>query len=217
MLLEKECNTLVNYGKKLLTSGLTKSTGGNLSVFFNRELNLMAITPSGIPYDSMTAEDVVVMNRDGEVVESHLVPSSEWEMHLDLYKTRTEFSALVHTHSKYATTLACLREELPAINYLVALAGGENVRCAEYALYGTKQLGLNALAAMKERCAVLLANHGLNVAGDSMMEAFSIAEQIEFCCGLYIRARNVGKPVLLTSLEMSDMLEKVKNYGQKRE
>lgn len=215
MILLKEKRDIIEYSRKLITSGLTRGTGGNISIF-NRKENVMLITPSGIPYETMGLDDVVVMNMDGEVVESSLEPSSEWHMHLETYKARPEFNALVHVHSTFATTLACLREDLPSVDYLVAMAGSKTVKCAEYALYGTEELAMNAIKAMEGSSACLLANHGMNVAGESLMMAFAVAEQLEFCAELYVRAKEIGEPVLLTDQEMDDMLEKVKTYGQKR-
>jgi L-fuculose-phosphate aldolase len=213
MLLEKEREQVVEYGKKLITSGLTKGTGGNISVY-NREAGLYAISPSGIDYFSTDPEDVVVMNLAGEVVEGTRKPSSEWDLHRIFYENREELNAIVHTHSVYCTVLATNREGLPASSYLVAFAG-KDVRCAKYASFGTPELAREAYEAMEGRNAVLLANHGLVAGGSDLLHAFQTAEQIEFCAEVYVKARSIGKPVILPEDEMERMIERFCDYGQK--
>lgn len=212
MLLAKERQAIVEYGKKLIERGLTVGTGGNLSVI-NRERQLVAITPSGLDYVETTLDDVVIINLDGEVVEGHLVPSSEYNMHLIFYRNRPDVNAVVHTHSTFSTTLSCLNWTLPAVHYLVAF-GGEEIKCAKYATYGTEALAKNAYEAMGNDHAVFLANHGLLTVGDSLESAFNCAEQIEFCAELYYRAKSIGEPVILDREEMAHMAEKFKTYGQ---
>ncbi|WP_054950933.1 L-fuculose-phosphate aldolase [Numidum massiliense] len=213
MLLASERKQIVQYCRKLTAHNLTKGTGGNISVF-NRAQGLMAISPSGIDYDVMTPEDVVVLDRAHNIVEGTRKPSSELEMHAIFYERRSDIDAVVHTHSVYAKTLASLRWSLPAVSYLVAFAG-KDVRCAEYASFGTKELAENAFAAMQDRYAVLLANHGLLAGAHNLPQAFNIAEEIEFCCEVYYRAKSIGEPVILDDKEMTHMLEKFKTYGQK--
>jgi L-fuculose-phosphate aldolase len=213
MLLEKEREQVVEYGKKLITSGLTKGTGGNISVY-NREAGLYAISPSGLDYFSTDPEDVVVMNLAGEVVEGARKPSSEWDLHRIFYENREELNAIVHTHSVYCTVLATNREGLPASSYLVAFAG-KDVRCAKYASFGTPELAREAYEAMEGRNAVLLANHGLVAGGSDLLHAFQTAEQIEFCAEVYVKARSIGKPVILPEDEMERMIERFCDYGQK--
>jgi len=215
MLMEKERRLLVEYGQKLITSGLTKGTGGNLSIF-SREEKLMAITPTGMDYFKTKVEDIVVMNLKGEIVDGNRMPSSEYEMHKIFYENRKDINAIIHTHTVYATTLACLNWDLPPVHYLVALAG-QNVRCAKYATYGTKELAENALEAMKDRRAVILANHGLLAGANDLLNAFNIAEEIEYCSEIYCRVKSIGDPVILQKEEMDLMVEKFKTYGQKRE
>ena len=216
MLLQKEREELVKYGKLIIQAGLTKGTGGNFSVY-NREKELMAITPSGIPYMIMTPEEVVIMDLKGNIVEGDLVPSSEHEMHATVYREREDVNAMVHMHSTFCTTLSALNEPLPAVDYLVAFSGDKEVKCAKYATYGTPELAKNAMEAMGKQNAVLLANHGLNAVAGSMMMAFAIAEQIEFCAEVYIRARSAGNPVILSDEEMERMVKRFANYGQKKE
>ena len=204
---------IVEYGKKLITSGLTTGTGGNLSIF-NREEGLVAISPSGMDYFDITPEDVVVIDLHGNVVDSNRTPSSEVSMHLIYYNKRYDIDAVVHNHSVYATTISCLNWSLPAVHYMVAMAGND-VRCAEYATYGTPELAENAFNAMEDRRAVLLANHGLLAGGMDIDHAFNIAEEIEFCSELYYRTKGIGEPVILSDEEMTMMQERFKTYGQR--
>lgn len=212
MLMQEEREQIVNYGKTLVTSGLTKGTGGNLSIY-NRGKGLMCISPSGIDYFEIKPEDVVVLDIHGNKVDGSKDPSSEYEMHRIFYANREDIDAIIHTHTMYATTLACLNWSLPAVHYMLALAG-HDVRCAKYATYGTKELAENAYEAMKDRYAVLLANHGLLAGAKDLANAFNITEEIEYCSELYYRTKAIGEPVILPEEEMSIMLEKFKTYGQ---
>lgn len=212
MLLIDEREKIVEYGRKLIDSNLTKGTGGNLSIY-NREKELIVITPSVKDYMKIKPKDILVLNMNGEVIDGDGIPSSEFQLHRIFYDNRDDIDALIHSHSRYATTLACLNWNLPAIHYMVALAGMD-VRCAKYASYGTKDLALNAYEAMIDRKAVLLANHGL-LAGDNIIEkAFNIAEEIEYCSELYYRAKSVGEPIIINRDEMVKMIDSVRNYGQ---
>ena len=213
MLMQEARKEIVEYGKKLVTSNLTKGTGGNLSVF-DREKGYMAITPSGIDFFEIKEEDIVILDLDGNIVEGDRTPSSEWEMHLLQYKERTDLDAVIHAHTTYATVLACLRQELPATHYMIAVAG-KNVRCAEYATYGSHELAVNATKAMKDRRAVILANHGILAGANDLLNAFNIIEEIEYCSQIYYMAKNIGEPVVLPDEEMELMAEKFKTYGQR--
>ena len=212
MLMKNEREQIVEYGKKLIDANLTKGTGGNLSIF-NREKQLMAISPSGIDYFKIKPEDVVILDLEGNKVDGDKSPSSEYEMHRIFYENRRDIDAIIHTHTMYATTIACLNWELPPVHYMVALAG-LNVRCAKYATYGTKELAENAFEAMKDRNAVLLANHGLLAGAKDLANAFNITEEIEYCAELYYRTKCIGEPVILSEEEMTLMLDKFKSYGQ---
>lgn len=214
MLMEKARKEIIEYGKKLVTSNLTKGTGGNLSVF-DRENGYMAITPTGIDFFEIQPEDIVIMDLEGNVVEGNRLPSSEWEMHLLQYKERTDLDAVIHAHTTYATVLACLRWELPATHYMIAVAG-KNVRCAKYATYGSHELALNATKAMRERRAVILANHGILAGANDLLNAFNIIEEVEYCSQIYYMAKSIGEPIVLPDEEMNLMAEKFKTYGQKR-
>lgn len=216
MIMQKERRELIEYGKILISEGLTKGTGGNLSVW-NPQENLMAITPSGIPYVDIKENEIVIMDVEtGKIVDGDAIPSSECDMHRIIYKYRDDIKALIHTHTTYAATVACLRRDLPPLHYLVAYAGID-VRCADYATYGTVKLAKNALEAMKDRNACLLANHGLLAGGADLNHAFNVTEEIEFCCELYCRASAIGEPVLLDQEEMVHMIERFKNYGKRME
>ena len=212
MLLQKEREMIVAYGKRMLSAGLTRGTGGNLSIY-DRNLELMAITPSGIPYEEIEAEDILIMKLDGTIVEGNKTPSSEHTMHEIVYRTREDVGAMLHMHSTFAVTLACLNEDLPAVDYMVAYSRGRSVKCAPYASFGTTDLAVNALKTMGDQNAVLLANHGMNVVGPDLPKAFAIAEQLEFCAELYVRARTIGKPVILPDDEMDQMVERFMRAG----
>lgn len=211
LLLQNERALIVEHGKKMIDASLTVGTGGNISIF-NRESGYMAISPSGVKYYDMKDEDVVIMDLEGNVIEGNLKPSTEHEMHSIVYKNRDDVNAMIHTHALYATTIACLNESLPAIDYLVAFSGGKDVRCAEYASYGTKEIAENALKAMEGRNAVLLANHGMNVVGKTIEKTFGVTEQLEFCARLYWQARSIGKPVILPDEEMENMVMRFNGY-----
>jgi len=212
MLLEKERTEIVETCKKLITHGLTVGTGGNISIY-NREENLIAVSPSGVDYFAATPEDIVVMDMSGGVVDSNRKPSSEWGMHKIFYDRREDINAVVHTHSTYCTAIATLRQPLPASNYLVAFSGYD-VRCAEYQTFGTQELAESAFEAMQERRAVLLANHGLLTGAGTLEAAFQIAEEIEHCAKIHCIASSFGDPVILSHDEMTLMQEKFKTYGQ---
>lgn len=216
MIFETERKQIVEYGKKLIESNLTKGTGGNISVFFRKE-KLMAITPSGIDYFKLLPEDIVIMDLDGKVVDGKQKPSSEYSMHKIFYERREDINAMVHVHSTYSTTLACMNWELPAVHYLVAISGGRNVRCAEYATFGTSELAENAFQAMENRFAVFLANHGLLTGAKDLPNAFNKAEEIEFCAEIYYRTTAVGRPTILDDREMDKMLGLFQSYGQVKE
>lgn len=214
MLMEKERLELIKYGKKLVETGLTKGTGGNLSVF-DRKSGHIAITPSGIDFFEIQPSDIVILDLEGNTVEGTRTPSSEWEMHLKQYQTRDDIDAVIHAHTIWCTVLACLREDLPATHYMIAVAG-PNVRVAKYATYGTHELAVNATEAMKDRRAVILANHGILAGAQDLLNAFNIVEEIEYCSEIYCKAKNIGEPVVLPPEEMTLMAEKFKSYGQRK-
>ena len=212
MILEKEREQVIEYSLKLLSEGLTNGTAGNVSIF-NRKEGLVAISPTGVNYSELTPEMISIVDLEGKLIEG-LKPSSELEMHMILYRNREDVNAVIHTHPVYTTVLACLRQDLPAIDYMIAVTGATKVRCAEYASYGTKELAENAYKAMGSSLAVILANHGLTTAGKDIANAFNITVQVEYISNLYIKARNIGEPIILPDNEMNSMLERFKTYGQ---
>ncbi len=212
MLLKAERAQIIQFGKKLVTSNLTTGTGGNLSVV-NRKENLVAISPSGIDYFQITPENVVVVDMAGKVQEGESKPSSELGFHLALYNTRPDVQAVVHTHSVYASTIACLNWELPAVHYLIGFSGNK-VPLAPYATYGSEDLARNVAKGIGPYNAVLLANHGLVTVGANMEVAFATAEEIELVAQIYYQAKSIGRPVVLPDEEMAIVIEKFKNYGQ---
>ncbi|UCF93171.1 MAG: L-fuculose-phosphate aldolase [Desulfobacterales bacterium] len=213
MLLEKERKAIIRFGQKLVTSNLTTGTGGNLSLA-NRRKNLVAISPSGIDYFETRPQDVVLTNMDGDIQDGQRKPSSELSFHLELYRARADIQAVVHTHSVYATTIACLRWEIPAVHYLVGFSGNK-VPLAPYATFGTQELARNVARAIGPYNAVLLANHGLVTVGPNMAAAFTTAEEIEFVARLYYQSKGIGQPEILPDPEMEIIVEKFKTYGQK--
>lgn len=214
MLMEKARREIVEYGKKLVQTSLTKGTGGNLSVF-DREAGTIAISPTGIDFFEIKPEDVVIIDLEGKVVEGDKQPSSEWEMHLKQYTTRDDMDAVIHAHTMYATVMACLRWTIPATHYMIAVAGPD-VKVAEYAPYGTPELAANATKAMVGRKAVLLANHGILAGSNDLLNAFNIIEEVEYCAQVYVIAKSVGEPFILPDAEMKEMEERFKTYGQRK-
>ena len=212
MRLEKERKEIATFGRKLLTSGLTAGTGGNLSLV-NRKRNLVAITPSGVDYLEMSPEDVVLVGMEGGLVEtSKYKPSSELLFHLALYRNRQDVQAIVHTHSVYATTLATLGWEIPAFHYLVAYSG-RKVPLAAYATFGSEELARNVADAIEENNAVLMGSHGVVTVGPTLAKAFETAEIIEYVARVYYLAKGRGEPTILSDEEMNRVIEKFKGYG----
>lgn len=206
----KERKLLVEYGKKMLTGGLTTGSGGNISIY-NRDLSLIAITPSGLEYFKTRTEDILIIDINGNIIEGSLKSSSETGMHLELYKNREDASAIVHTHSKYATTVSCMGWDLEAVHYLIGLAG-RTIKCAKYATYGSQELAENALSAIEGRNAALLQNHGLIALSSDIEKAFSIAEHLEFVSEIYCITKSLGEPNILTKDQMDEVMKKFKTY-----
>lgn len=206
---------IVRYGVGLLESGLTRGTGGNLSVI-NRSLGLVALSPSGIPYGDLKPEDVPILDLDGKLVEGAQRPSSEKDLHLEVYRRRPDVCSVVHTHSTFATTLACLGWELPAVHYLVGFAG-RKVPIAPYATFGTPELAAAVAGVLGDDFnAVLMANHGMLAVGKDLAAAFNAAEEIEFVAELYYRTSAVGEPVLLSEEQMDAAMERFRDYGPRK-
>ena len=196
------------------SSGLNQGTSGNISA---RHGGVMLISPSGVPYDQMDPEDVVAMPLEGEYgsyqAKGANIPSSEWRFHLDIMRARPEVGGIVHTHSTYATTLAMCRKEIPACHYMIAAAGGSNVRCAPYATYGTKELSEHAIQALEGRTCCLLANHGMIATGADLAKAKWLAVELETIARQYYLTLAIGGPVLLPEAEIAHVQERFKSYG----
>jgi L-fuculose-phosphate aldolase len=171
------------------------------------------ITPSGLAYESMSPEDIVAMTAAGEP-RGQLLPSSEWRFHRDIYASREDAGAIVHAHSPFATTLACLGRDIPAFHYMIAVAGGKDIRCAPYATFGTQELSDHALAALTARRACLLANHGMIAIGATLAAALALAVEVEALAEQYWRALQIGVPNLLSEAEIDVVLAKFESYGQ---
>ena len=201
---------LITTARAMQPAGLNKGTSGNVSL---RHGEGFYITPTGMPYDKLVADDIPLMALDGSHVGARK-PSSEWRFHRDLYAARPEVGAVLHAHSPFAVSLACLRRDIPPFHYMIARFGGDTVRCADYALFGSQALSDAALLAMLDRKACLLANHGLLVAGRDLDEALALAIELEELCEQYWRACQLGAPVLLSATEMAEVLVKFSGSGQ---
>ncbi len=213
MLLINERKKIIEFGHKMIAAKLSHSTGGNLSIM-NRKEKLIAITPSGVEYSKLKDQDIIVIDFKGNIVQGNLKPSSETNFHLAIYSNRNDINAIVHTHSIFATTYACLNREIQPIHYLIGFAG-KNVPVAPYATYGTTELADNIISSMGNSNAILLANHGLVAVGGNILSAFNVALEIEFVAEVSYRAENIGKPTILSNDEMDKVIKKFKNYGVK--
>jgi L-fuculose-phosphate aldolase len=204
-------SALLKVTKQLSDLSLNKGTAGNVSV---RHEDGFLITPSGMDVSDMTPKSMVKMNFDGSF-EINKKPSSEWRFHLDIYQSREDVNAVVHVHSMYATTLACLHQNIPPFHYMIAVAGGDTIRCAPYALFGTQKLSEFALKALEGRKACLLANHGMISLGRDLEEALRVAVEVENLCEQYWRILQINPtPPILTEAEMKEVFEQFKGYGK---
>jgi len=201
---------IIEAARRMNASGMNQGRSGNVSA---RVEGGFLVTPTGVPYEELNPPDLVFMRRDGERVGTY-TPSSEWRIHRDIYERHAEAGAIVHTHSPYATSIACLRRGIPPFHYEVAFAGGSDIRCAAYATFGTQELSDNALAALEGRQACLLANHGVVALGRDIDAAFAMAAKVEALARLYWQAVQAGEPVLLDEAEMARVLEKFRTYGR---
>lgn len=195
--------------RRSVALGLNQGTSGNVSA---RSREGFLITPSGRDMAALDAAEIVPLDMEGSFPAA-MKPSSEWRFHRDLYAAFPEARAVVHAHSPFAVALACLRRDIPPFHYMVAMAGGTDIRCAAYATFGTQALSDAVLAALQGRRACLMANHGLLAWGRSLKGALALALEVEALCGQYLRASQAGEPVLLTAAEMAEVLEKFKGYG----
>ena len=201
---------MIATARRMNATGLNQGTSGNLSL---RVEEGFLVTPTGMDYEALEPEDIVFMRMDGSH-EGRRRPSSEWRFHRDILAARPEVGAVLHAHAMFCTTLACLHRGIPSFHYMVAVAGGMDIRCAPYATFGTEELSRHAVTALEKRKACLLANHGLIAVGTSLADALKRAVEVETLAAMYWRALQVGEPVLLSEAEMSVVLEKFKTYGQ---
>lgn len=201
---------IVATARRMNELGINHGKSGNLS---HRIPGGFLVTPTGLDYDRLKPADIVAMRFDG-THKGSILPSSEWRFHADILEARPEINAVLHTHSVFATALACLRRDIPAFHYMVAVAGGDSIRCAPYATFGTAELSRHAVAALEGRKACLLANHGLIVLGASLKDALALGVEIETLASIYCRVLALGEPVLLDRTEMAIVIEKFKTYGQ---
>ncbi len=203
---------LIETARRMATARLNRGTAGNLSVRLGEEGGFL-ITPTGMAYDALEPADIVCMRLDG-TAEGRRKPSSEWRFHRDLYAVRPDAGAILHAHSPFATSLACLRRDIPPFHYMIARFGGDSLRCAAYATFGTQALSDAVLLAIANRRACLLANHGMLVLADDLAQVLDLGSELEALCEQYWRACQLGPPVLLDALEMATVLEKFAGYGQ---
>ena len=205
---------LIEISQQLLATGLNRGTAGNVSMRVDNEAGEAGflITPSGMAVNKINPADMVWMNFSGGVTGSR-EPSSEWRFHLDILQHKPQMNVVIHTHSMFATTLSTFRTDVPAFHYMIALAGGNSIRCAPYALFGSQALSDAALSALKDRKACLLANHGMIAVGESLEKAFNVTLEVETLCEQYLRALQVGQPHILSDEEMLEVQERFKSYG----
>ncbi len=192
-------------------AGLSPQRSGNVSA---RCGDGMLITPTGMPYDELTPDDIVLLSGSGAVEAGQRKPSSEWHFHLAIYANRADAGAVVHCHSLNATALACTGRDIPAFHYMVAVAGGKDIRCAGYETFGTEELAAATLAALEGRRACLLANHGQVAVAATVGDALELAMEVETLASQYVEVLKIGGGRLLDDAEMDRVLEKFAGYGQ---
>jgi len=200
---------IIKYAKMLNTKKLSALRSGNISARFKEGF---LITPSGAKYSSLKNKDIVFVSFNGKFDEKKGIPSSEWRFHQDIYLNRIDAKAIVHAHSNYATAISTHNKGIPAFHYMVAMAGGNDIKCATYATYGTRELSRNILKALKNRSACLIGNHGQIAFSKDLAKAFELAEEVENLSNQYINALKIGKPKILSSKEINKVLSKEKNY-----
>lgn len=213
MLMAEERKKIVKYGKLLKSSGLTNGTSGNLSIL-DRAKGLVAISPSGMNYDEVKPEDVVITNLKGEIVDGQRQPSSELDLHISIYQVKWDAVSIVHTHAMYCTTFASLNIPISAVHYLIANAGSDRIPVVGYETYGSKALAAKVSQEMAEYNAVLMANHGMICSGGSIEEAINIAQTCEWLAELQWRCLCIGNPSILSAEQIEVVIAKFKSYGQ---
>ena len=209
---------VIKFAQKLNSTNLSPLRSGNVSVRTTiNNIEGFLITPSGIKYELLKETDVVFLELNKEydflkIFNSGLNPSSEWRFHQDIYLKKKEAKAIVHAHSPHATAVSAHGKSIPAFHYMIALAGGEDIKCSEYATFGTKELSDNVINALTNRSACLMSNHGQVAFGKNLEQAFELAQEIENICHQYTIALKLGQPKILSFEEMKKVLDKAKNY-----
>ena len=209
---------VIKYAQKLNSTNLSPLRSGNVSVRVIRDnVEGFFLTPSGKRYEDLIPEDIVFLSLKEEydnlkLFNTSLNPSSEWRFHQDIYRKKIEAKAIVHAHSPQATAVSVHGKSIPAFHYMIALAGGDDIKCAEYATFGTTELSKNILTALEKRKACLMSNHGQVAFGTNLKQAFELAQEVENICHQYIIALKIGEPKILSSTEMNKILDKIKHY-----
>ncbi len=209
---------LIKYAKKLNNSNLSPLRSGNISVRYNSDNKFgFLITPSGVKYNNLKESQIVFLEmdeslNDRKIQKEKLNPSSEWRFHQDIYLNKPDAFAIVHAHSPHATAVSAHGKDIPAFHYMIALAGGNDIKCAKYATFGTKELSQNIIKALDDRKGCLMSNHGQVAFGKNLDQAFELAQEIENICHQYINTIKLGNPKILSFEEMNKILEKTKNY-----
>ena len=205
------CNEIIQTCLKMESSGINQGTSGNVSV---RYKNGFLITPTSLPYNEMTPKDIVEMDWNGEYLGRR--PSSEWRFHRDILKNRNDINIVLHCHSINATAVACHNKSIPAFHYIVGLAGGKDIKCADYATFGTQELSDNVLVALKDRLACLLSQHGMICLGKTFKDAFSLGCEVEAISKMYVKALSIGNTPILSDQEMDKVIKQMErmSYGK---
>ena len=200
---------IIKYSKLFNSRKLSALRSGNISVRYN---DGFLITPTGKKYSSLKIKDIIYVSLEGKFDKKKGIPSSEWQFHQDIYKNKIEARAIVHAHSTNATAISTHKRRIPPFHYMVAMAGGHDIKCAKYATFGTRDLSKNILKALKGRKACLIANHGQIAFEENLSKAFELAEEVENISLQYITSLKLGKPKILSINEMKKVLSKAKNY-----
>ena len=204
---------VIKYAKKLNSTNLSILRSGNISLRAKfKNIEGFLITPSGRKYETLLPKEIVFVSLDGNYDKDGLKPSSEWKFHQDIYLEKKKANAIVHAHSLYATSLSVHGKLIPAFHYMVALAGGHDIKCSKYATFGTRALSRSIIKALKDRRACLMSNHGQVAYGDDLGKAFELAEEVENLCHQYSEVKKIGNPNILSKKEMISVLKKIKNY-----
>ncbi len=208
-------NQIIEYSLKLNSTNLSPLRSGNISLrVVEDDKEGYLVTPSGKKYETLKPEDIVFLylNEEPENNKSTNKPSSEWRIHRDIYVNKEEADAIVHAHSPHATAVSSHRKSIPPFHYMIALAGGDDIKCAEYATFGTEELSKNVVRALENRSACLMSNHGQVAFAKNLEDAFELAQEVENICHQYTIALKLGKPKILSFEEMKKVLDKAKNY-----